>query len=131
MVIAQGQTCCSSPSSIRFWCSVSLLAWGALSLIGIYWYPLHASSATTICFAVAIGCAVNWFRNRTLHCAITGPGFLIAGALFLLSGLNLLPINSSFVWTIVATMTGISFLLEWLYASRSEHSRKMKQGDPS
>ena len=117
---AQGQICCSSPSSICFWCSAALLAWGALSLIGIYWYPLHASSATTICFAVAIGCAVNWFRNRTLHCAITGPAFLIAGALFLLSGLDMLAVNSSFVWTIVAILTGIAFLFEWLNAARNK-----------
>ena len=121
---AQGQTCCSSPSSICFWCSVSLLAWGVLSLIGIYWYPLHASSATTICFAVAIGCGVNWFRNRTLHCAISGPGFLIAGALFLFSELGVLAVNSSFVWIIVAVLTGIAFFLEWLYAVHDKHSPK-------
>lgn len=119
---AQGQTCCNSPSSICFWCSASLLAWGVLSLIGIYWYPLHASSATTVCLAIAIGCGVNWFRSRTLHCALTGPTFLIAGALFLLSGLGTLAVNSSFVWTIVAILTGIAFLFEWLHAARNKHS---------
>ena len=115
----KGQTCCSSPSSICFWCSVSLLAWGVLSFVGIYWYPLHASSATTICFAVAIGCAVNWFRNRTMHCALTGPAFLIAGALFLVSGLGMLAVNVSLVWAFVGILTGISFFLEWLFAART------------
>ena len=119
---AQGQTCCSSPSSICFWCSASLLAWGVFSLIGIYWYPLHGSSATTICFAIAIGCGVNWFRNRTLHCAITGPAFLVAGALFLLSGFGTLAVNSRFVWTIVAILTGMAFLFELLYAARNKPS---------
>lgn len=116
---AQGRACCTSPSSVFYWCSVSLLAWGALSLVGIYWHPLHASSAVTICLAVAIGCAVNWFRNRTLHCAITGPAFLIAGTIFLLSDMGLWAINSRLVWPFVAVVTGISFSLEWLYASRS------------
>ena len=122
-VTAQGQTCCNSPSSICFWCSVSFLAWGVLGLIGIYWYPLLASSATTICFAIAIGCGINWFRNRTLHCAITGPGFLIAGALFLLSEIGMLAVTSSFVWTVVAILTGTAFLLEGLYAARNKYPK--------
>lgn len=128
---AQGQACCSSPSSMFYWCAASLLAWGALGLVGIYWYPLHASSAVAICFAVAIGCAVNWFRNRTLHCAITGPIFLIAGTIFLLSDTTMLAVNSRFVWPTVAIGTGIAFLLEWLYASRSEPSGKMNLRGPS
>jgi hypothetical protein len=56
-------------------CAVSVVAWGVLSLIGLYWFPLHALSAATILFAMAIGCVANWLRNRTLHCAITGPLF--------------------------------------------------------
>ena len=123
---AQGRACCSSRSFVLYWCSVSLLAWGAISLVGIYWHPLHASSAVTICLAVAIGCAVNGLRNRTLHCAITGPAFLIAGAVFLLSDMGLSAINSRFVWPFVAVVTGISFLLEWLYASRSGSAGLMR-----
>jgi hypothetical protein len=70
--------CCSSPAAICYWLAASLIAWGVLSLIGIYWRPLHAQSAATILSAMAIGCAANWLGNRTLHCAITGPLFLIA-----------------------------------------------------
>src|SRR6516165_6450732 len=89
------QACCSSPLSICYWCSASFLAWGVLSLIGIYWYPLHASSVATICLAVAIGCGANWFRNRTLRCGITGPLFFTAGAVFLLSDMHVFPISPS------------------------------------
>ena len=42
-----------------YWLVVSLLAWGVLSLIGIYWQPLHASSAVVCLFAMAIGCFAN------------------------------------------------------------------------
>ena len=87
--------------------------------MGIYWYPLHGSSAVTICLAVGIGCAVNWLRNRTLHSAITGPTFPIAGTIFLVSDMGLWAINSRFVRPFVAIVTGISFSLAWLYASRS------------
>ena len=58
------------------------MAWGVLSLIGIYWRPLHAPSEAACLFAMAIGCLANWLRNRSFHCAITGPLFLIAGVVF-------------------------------------------------
>jgi hypothetical protein len=29
--------CCSSPAAICYWFIVSLMAWGVLSLVGIYW----------------------------------------------------------------------------------------------
>ena len=75
--------CCSSPAAICYWFAASLIAWGVLSFMGIFWRPLHGSSAVTILFAMAIGCVANWLRNHTFHCAITGPLFLIAGLVFL------------------------------------------------
>jgi hypothetical protein len=114
------QACCSSPIAMFYWCSVSFVAWGLLSLIGIYWYPLHASSAGTICLAVAFGCGANWLWNRTLHCAITGPLFAVAGAVFLLSDMHTLAISPHFVWSILASATGFSFLLEWRYTAHTK-----------
>src|SRR5712692_8304157 len=64
------EACCTSPAAVCYWFAVSLVAWGVLSLIGIYWRPLHAPSAAACLFAIAIGCAANWLRNRTFHCAI-------------------------------------------------------------
>ena len=116
---APSQACCSSPSAMLYWCLISLLAWGVLSIIGLYWYPLHASSAATICLAVATGCAANWFRNRTLHCGLTGPLFLIAGAAFLASEMGAFAIDARLVWPIVAILTGLAFLVEWRYAART------------
>ena len=60
-------------AAIWYWFAASLIAWGALSPIGLYWHPLHASAAVTILLALAIGCFANWVRNRTFHCALTGP----------------------------------------------------------
>jgi hypothetical protein len=80
------EACCTSPAAVCYWFTVSLVAWGVLSLVGIFWRPLHALVAATMLFAMAIGCVANWLRNRTLHCAITGPLFLIAALVFLLLG---------------------------------------------
>ncbi|HEY6388025.1 MAG TPA: hypothetical protein VIX91_20295 [Candidatus Acidoferrum sp.] len=115
----QLEACCSSPAAMCYWFVVSLITWGVLSLIGIYWPPLHASSAAACLFAMAFGCFANWTRNRSLHCAITGPLFLIGGIVFLLSGERLLRVSTDWVWTFVLIVTGIAFLLEWRYAKRS------------
>jgi len=97
---------------------VSLAAWGLLSLLGLLWHPLHASSAATILFAAAIGCFANWIRNRSFHCSITAWIFLAGGAAFLLGNLGWIHIESRFVWLFVAIGTGVAFILEWRYATR-------------
>ncbi len=115
----QAEACCSSPAAICYWFAVSLMAWGVLSLIGIYWRPLHASSEATCLLAMSIGCLANWLRNRTYHCAVTGPIFLIAGVVFLFSGVRVIHINALWVWPFVLIGVGIAFLLEWRYAKRA------------
>jgi hypothetical protein len=113
------RACCSSPSSMCYWCTVSVAAWGLLSLVGIFWYPLHTMSAATILFAAAIGCFANWMKNRTFHCSVTAWIFLASGAVFLLTNVGLIHIEPRFVWLFVAIGTAFSFILEWRYASRA------------
>ena len=114
----QVEACCSSPAAMCYWFTVSLIAWGAMSLIGIYWRPLHASSAAGCLLAMAIGCLANWLRNRSFHCAITGPLFLIASVVFLISSVRMIHVNPLWVWPFVLTGVVIAFLLEWRYAKR-------------
>jgi len=111
--------CCGSPAAICYWFFASFIAWGFLSFIGIYWRRLHALSAATILLAMAIGCVANWLRHRTLHCGITGPLFLIAAVIFLLSDLRIVHVSSLLFWEFVLSGVGIAFLLEWLYARHS------------
>ena len=112
------QACCTSPAAMCYWVTVSLIAWGVLSIIGIYWRPLHPSSRAACLFAMAIGCLANWLKNRSFHCAITGPLFLLAGVMFLFSEVRMARVNSLLVWPLVLIGTGIAFLLEWRYAKR-------------
>lgn len=113
------EACCSSPASICYWFIVSLIAWGMLSLIGIYWHPLHAPSVAACLFAMAVGCFANWIRNRSFHCIITGPLFLIGSVAFLLAGLRVIHINTLLMWRFLLIGIAIAFLLEWRYAKRS------------
>jgi hypothetical protein len=110
--------CCSSPAAICYWFIVSLVVWGVLSLIGIYWRPLHAPSSVACLFAMAIGCLANWLKNRAFHCTITAPLFLVAGVAFLLAGVRVININTILVWRLVVIGIVAAFLLEWRYAKR-------------
>jgi hypothetical protein len=67
-------------------------------------------------------CLANWFRIHTFHCAITGPLFLIAGIVFLLSGERMIHVNIFGAWTLVLIGVGIAFLLERRYAKRPTSS---------
>ncbi len=108
--------CCSSPASMCYWFAASMIAWGLLSLVGVYWRPLGPASASTILLAAGIGCVANWIRNRTFHCGISAPLLLIAGTVFVLSDLRILNVPLQFVWALVGAGIGIAFLLEWKYA---------------
>lgn len=107
---------------MRYWLIATLLIWGMLSVIGLFWRPLAPASAQTILLAMSGGCFANWIRNHTCHCFITAPMLLIAGGVFLLSSLRVIHVRSDYVW--VALLIGISlaFLLEWRLARRSAPS---------
>jgi hypothetical protein len=110
------KACCSSPASVCYWFVASLAAWGVLAAIGIFWYPLHASAAATCLLAAAIGCFANSLKNRTYHCFLTGPLFLIAGILLLSS--NLTHIKPKLIWTGVLVGTVMAFWLERCYTRK-------------
>lgn len=112
----QGRVCCSSPAAMCYWLAVSLVAWGLLGFLGGFWYPLRASSAATIFLAMAIGCIANWLRNRTLHCAITAPLFLIVGVVSLLSDTDTVRIDLRWLWPFVLIGVGAAFLIERRFA---------------
>jgi len=105
--------CCTSRASICYWLVASLAAWAVLAAIGMFWRPLHATSAVTCLLAMAVGCFANAFKNRTYHCVLTGPLFLIAAILLLSS--NFTHIKPALIWAVVLVGTGIAFLLEWRY----------------
>ena len=110
------KVCCSSPASICYWLIVSLAAWAVLALIGMLWHPLHAYSAATCLLAMSVGCFANAYKNRTYHCVLTGPLFLLAAILLLATGS--FHIKAGFIWAGVLVGTGVAFLLEWRYSRK-------------
>src|SRR2546429_2875243 len=117
-VAVTGVQTCALPI-LCYWFATSLIAWGVLGVAGVYWSPLHWYSASTILLAAGIGCIANWLRNRSFHCVITGPLFVIAATLFLVGSLGLAHVHVSLVWSLLFVGIGVAFLLEWKYAKRS------------
>jgi hypothetical protein len=72
---------------------------------------------------MAIGCFANWARNRTYHCMLTGPLFLVAGILFLFSDLGFVFIAPRVVWPLLLIGVVTAFILEWRYARHSAGSQ--------
>jgi hypothetical protein len=91
---------------------------GDYSAVGIFWSPLHSTSAATILLAAAVGCFANWLKNPTFHCSITVWLFLAGAAVFLLLSVGLIQIKPRFDWLVVAMGTVFSFVLECRYAHR-------------
>ena len=110
------KVCCSSRASVCYWLIASLTGWAVFATIGMFWHPLHATSAVTCLLAMALGCFANAFKNRTYLCVLTGPLFLIGAVLLLSSGLT--HIKPALVWTVVLIGTGIALLLEWRYSRK-------------
>jgi len=119
------EACCSSPAVMFYWFAASIVAWGLLSLMGLYCSLLGPSSASTTLVAAGIGCIANWLKNRTFHCGITAPLFLIGGIEFVLSDAQIVHIEPRFVWAFVLLGAGIAFLLEWKYARRSKTKKSI------
>jgi hypothetical protein len=64
-----------------------------------------------------LACCLPWGIGAAL--GALSLSVFIAGAVFLLSDMGILAINQLFAWPIVAVVTGLAFLLEWLYAART------------
>jgi hypothetical protein len=108
--------CCTSTAALCYWFAASLVAGGLLLLVEQAFPPSRVSASAIVVLAMGIGCVANFARNRTYHCAITGPLFLVAGLLFALSDKRILTLGHQLLWGIVLVGAGIAHLLERTYA---------------
>lgn len=106
----------SCPRALGYWCVVSADSLVPLVLISLYvWHPLGAAAAP---FAMGIGCAANWTRNRAYHCAFTAPIFILAGVALLLIAVGLIGISPGIVWALAIAGTIVALFLESRCARR-------------
>ena len=110
------KVCCSSAASLCYWGVVSLAAWAVLAVTGMVWHPLLASPGATCLLAMAVGCFANALKNRTYHCFLTGPLFLMGAILLFFS--DSIPLRASLIWAGVIVGVGVAFVLEWRYSRK-------------
>ena len=112
------QSCCTTPSAMWFWGAMFVLFYGAGLLLGTAWPTFQRYGDTLILAALAAACFVNFGRNRTLHCGLTGPLFLVAAIVAALVEGGVWMFELSAVWGIVLLGVAIAFLIEWRTAGR-------------
>jgi hypothetical protein len=90
-----------------------LVFYGAGLFLRTIWPVLDQFDHTLILVALGAACLVNFGRNRTLHCAFTGPIFLVGAtaAAFIETGIWNIDIRA--LWGVVLAATGLAFLVEW------------------
>lgn len=113
-----GQSCCTTPSAIFFWAAMFVVFYGASLLLGAVWPELRHYGDTLILGSLAAACFVNFGRNRTLHCGLTGPLFLGGAVVALLMEAGMWNVDQSVLWGVVVVGVAVAFVIEWRTVGR-------------
>ena len=114
--------CCTSPSALCFWGATFMVLYGAGLLAFTIWPDFWAFDQTLLLAALGVACLVNFGVNRTFHCGITGPMFLVAAAAVGLGEVGYWEIDDSLVWALMLIGIGGAGFLEWRVTRDSAHA---------
>jgi hypothetical protein len=120
--LTRPQGCCTTPSAMCFWAAAFVLFYGAGLLLGAVWPAVRHYQDTVLLVALAAACFVNFHRNRTLHCVITGPLFLVGAIVVMLAETGILRVDLSALWGVVLLGVGLAFVIEWRTVGRNSHA---------
>jgi hypothetical protein len=112
------QSCCTTPSAAGFWAGMFVLFYGASLLLTAVWPELRQYGDALILLSLAAACFVNFGRNRTLHCGLTGPLFVVGAAVALLMEAGIWSVDQSVLWGVVLVGVALAFLIEWRTVGR-------------
>ncbi len=107
------RSCCTTPAAMCFWAAAFVLIYGAGLLLGSAWPALEPFGDTAILVALAAACVINFSRNRTLHCGVTGPLFAMGAMAAGLIEAGIWQFDLAIVWGLVLLGVGIAFVVEW------------------
>lgn len=105
--------CCTTPGSICFWFAAFAVLYGLGLLLVFVWPSLRGLEEAILFAALGLACLANFARNRTVHCAISAPLFLLAAAALGLKRAQVLSFPHEIVWPLVMIGIGIAFFIEW------------------
>ena len=110
--------CCTTPAAAGFWAVMFLLFYAAGLLFASFWPGLQRYRDTMILVALGAACFVNFGRNRTLHCGLTGPLFALAAIVAVTIEAGLWNIDEAILWAVVLSGVALAFLIEWRIVGR-------------
>lgn len=121
--------CCTTPAAAGFWAAMFFLFYAAGLLVARFWPKLQRYGDTMILVALGAACFVNFGRNRTLHCGLTGPLFALAAIVAVSIEAGLWNIDEAILWGVVLAGVALAFLIEWRVAGR-RRSPGSRPGSP-
>lgn len=108
--------CCTSPQSLCYWGAAFLIfyATGLALLLWLHWQPYELVVLFT---SLGLACFANLVRNRSFHCTITGPFFLLVALALGLEAAGVWKVGRELLWPAVVIVVCAAFLLERRFAS--------------
>jgi hypothetical protein len=121
------QFSCCTPKVWGFYLVVFASLFGASLLLVALWDGGEKYINALLFTSLGVACVVNVARNRTLHCLITGPFFLLVAIALALraAGIWHLPIPE--LWPLVLIVVSVAFLIEWKFTARPSNRRPTQQ----
>ena len=107
------QAWCTNPAAMWFWAAAFAVLYGMGLFMRSAWPVFEPYGDTLLLAALGLACFINFSRNRTLHCGLTGPLFLVAAIVAVLMEAGVLGVNEDALWGAVLVGVALAFLLEW------------------
>jgi hypothetical protein len=119
------QTCCTNPAAMWFWAAAFAVLYGVGVLARSTWPVFEPFGDTLLLAALGSACFINFGRNRTLHCGLTGPLFLVAAIVAALIEAGIWDLSEEALWGVVLVGVALAFLIEWRVVGREGHSSRL------
>ena len=108
--------CCTSVGACCFWFATFLILCGIGLLLRELFPVLQPHHTALLLGAAGLACLINFARNRTFHCAITGP-FLLLAAAYMIAGRSAgWEVGDGILWAVILIVVGAALLLERRFA---------------
>ena len=118
------QSCCTSPAAMWFWAAAFAVVYGIGLVMRSTWPVFDPYADTLLLVALGAACFINFGRNRTLHCGLTGPLFLAAAIVAALIEAGIWEASEEALWAVVLVGVALAFLVEWRTVGREGHSSR-------
>jgi hypothetical protein len=112
------RSCCTTLAAVRFWAIVFVVVYGVGLLLRSAWPAIEPFGDTIILVALGAACVINFRRNRTLHCGLTGPLFVAAAVAAALIEGGVWRVDVVIVWGVVLFAVGLALFIEWRSVGR-------------